>query len=165
MAGPSFIQALQARGGEAAVNEALRNPPVSTEQVLHPAKYPNDPPVPVEVPDLSSTLGTGWSDLDLSDVGEEFLLALLALHLPRSDAARAAAGWDGGRYRAWSDGSRTAVVLTTRWETPKDASEFAAAMDRWKQSLPAVVEPQAREVRVLFGSDATALQELRLAAG
>jgi hypothetical protein len=119
----------------------------------------------VEVPDLASLLGTGWSELDLSDVGEEFLLALLALHLPRSDAARAAAGWNGGRYRAWSDGARTAVVMATRWETLKDASEFAAAVNRWKQSLPAIVEPQGREVRVLFGSDATALQRLRLAAG
>jgi hypothetical protein len=165
VAGPAFVQALQSRGGEAAVNAALRHPPVSTEQVLHPEKYPDDLPVPVAVGDLAARLGPGWSDLDLSDVGEEFLRALLALHLPETDAEQAAAGWNGARYRAWTEGQAAAVELVTEWETLTDASEFADALDRWRQGRPVMVEPRGRQVRVLFASDPTTLQQLRVAAG
>src|SRR5439155_15444755 len=50
--GQAFVEALFARGGEGAVNAAFRNPPVSTEQILHPGKYPGDVPQAVDIPDL-----------------------------------------------------------------------------------------------------------------
>src|SRR5439155_12475487 len=111
--GLNFITALVARGGPSVVNQALQRFPVSTEQVMHPDRYPSDTPVPVDVPDFGPSLGPGWRDLDVMQVGEEWLKAMLELRLGKSDAANAAAGWDGGLYRAWTDGPHVAVVLST----------------------------------------------------
>ena len=124
----AFIQDLDDRGGTALVNRALTTFPVSTEQIIHPERWPNDTPQPVDVPDLGPALGAGWRDLDVMTVGEVWLQLMLELRLDADDAGRAATGWDGGLYRAWTDGSRTAVVLRTVWDSPEDAQEFADAM-------------------------------------
>ena len=57
-AGQIFIDALDRRGGVQAVNRAIETFPLSTEQVMHPERYPNDVPQPVDVPDLSGDSGT-----------------------------------------------------------------------------------------------------------
>jgi hypothetical protein len=98
--GLQFITALVADGGEKAVDHALTVLPVSTEQIIHPERYPNDVPTPVDVPDLGPKLGPGWTDLDVEGIGEEWLSLALALRLSGSEAASAAAGWDGGISRA-----------------------------------------------------------------
>ena len=162
--GQAFVEALLNRGGERAVNNAFRNPPVSTEQILHPDKYPSDTPQTVEIPDLSDRLGQGWSLLDQEDVGEGWLLMLLELRLSTGDSEDAAAGWDGGLLRAWSQGPETAVVIQTVWDTNRDASEFAKAMRDWLENQAAEVLQSGATVRVLFGSDRTALDALRAAA-
>ena len=166
--GLAFITARFADGGLKAIDGALTNFPVSTEQIIHPERYPNDVPTPVDVPDLSSRLGPGWEDLDVETVGEAWLSIAFGLRLSSSDAASAAAGWDGGIYRAWSDGDHRAVVMSTVWDTPGDAAEFAATMGRWiaagdgrsAQVLPA----DGASVRVLFASDAQTLASLEAAA-
>ena len=112
----------------ALVDRALITFPVSTEQILHPERWPHDTPQPVDVPDLGPALGAGWRDLDVMTVGEAWLRLMLELRLDAGEAEPAAAGWDGGLYRAWTDGSRTAVVLRTVWDTPEDAQQFADAM-------------------------------------
>ncbi len=162
--GQAFVEALLDRGGEGAVNNAFRNPPVSTEQILHPDKYPSDVPQTVEIPDLSDRLGRGWNLLDQEDVGEGWLLRLLELRLSEGDSEDAAAGWDGGLLRAWSRGSETAVLIQTAWDTNRDASEFAEAMRDWIGSQAARVQQSGATVRAMFGSDRTALDALRTAA-
>jgi hypothetical protein len=166
-AGLSFMSALDGSGGTEAVNAALQNFPVSTEQVMHPEKYPSDVPTAVDVPDLGPGLGAGWSDLDVSDVGESFLDIMLGLRLDASRAEAAAAGWDGGIYRAWSNGDRVAVVMQTVWDTPDDAREFADTMTDWIDAgdQPALVQPaDGNGVEVLFGSDAATLSALQSAS-
>ena len=159
-AGLSFITALNASGGAGAVNAAIEHFPVSTEQIMHPEKYPGDPPVPVNVPDLGASLGSRWTDLDVSDVGEEFLNQMIALRLDQTRADEAAAGWGGWIYRAWTDGTNTAVVMQTVWDTPSDAQQFATTMSDWIDAgdQSAQVQPvEGRSVRVLFASDAATL--------
>jgi acyl carrier protein len=84
-AGQGFVTALSNDGGVDAVDDAFRDMPVSTEQILHPERYPNDAPTPVDVEDLTPALGTAWEDLDVQEVGEGWLL--LALELRLDDAA------------------------------------------------------------------------------
>ena len=156
-AGLAFIQRLQEEGGTERVNQALRTFPVSTEQIIHPERWPNDVPQPVDVPDLGPGLGAGWTDLDVMTVGELWIQLMLDLRLSGDQASAAAAGWDGGLYRAWADGSRTAVVLRTEWDSPGDASEFVAAMNEWATDSPegsiSVQAPNGTTVDVFFGSD------------
>ena len=163
--GQAFVEALLARGGEKAVNSAFRNPPVSTEQILHPNRYPSDVPQAVEIADLSRRLGPGWTLLDQEEVGEGWLQLLLELRLPTRESEDAAAGWDGGLMRAWSKGSETAVLIRTVWDTERDATEFAATMGGWIESQAAEVDRSGTTVLVLFGSDRPALDALRAAAG
>lgn len=166
--GLQFITALVADGGERAVDHALVDLPVSTEQIIHPERYPNDVPTPVDVPDLGPKLGDGWKDLDVEGIGEEWLSLALALRLPGSDAASAAAGWDGGTSRAWSDGTHVAVVFSTVWDTAADAAEFARTMTRWIDAgdgqTAKVLPPDGTSVRALFASDGSTLSDLEAAA-
>jgi hypothetical protein len=166
-AGQRFVTQLVQRGGLEAVNHAFERFPVSTEQIMHPERFPNDVPTPVDVPELSSELGSGFQDLDVMDVGEMWLNLLLSQRLDSSVADAAAAGWDGGIYRAWSDGNDVAVVLQTTWDTEQDAAEFHDAMQDWIEGgngSGTVLEPQGKDVRVLFASDPSTLDTLDSAA-
>jgi hypothetical protein len=147
------------------VDGAFQDPPASTEQILHPEKYPDDAPQVVNVQDLSAALGAGWSDLDFQDVGEGWLRLMLQLRLDQGEADDAAEGWDGGQYRAWSDGARVAVVLDSVWDTEAEANEFAGSMESWLGTQPAAVLASGASVRVLFASDSQTLALLRTAAG
>jgi hypothetical protein len=164
-AGQSFVQAMLARGGFSALNDALRHPPISTEQVLHPGRFPSDVPQDVRAPDVSKQLGKGWKAIDSADVGEGFLRNLFRLELPSSEGDRAAAGWDGGQYRAFAMGDQTAVLLMTVWDSERDAREFSDAMEHWVRDRPATIVRAGSTVNVLFGSDEATLQALRQATG
>ena len=169
MAGMDFVTALEARGGVKAVDQALTDLPTSTEQIIHPETYPNDVPQPVDIPDLGPRLGSEWSDLDVQQVGEEFLSIMLALRLDQGTADEASAGWGGGIYRAWRNGAAVAVVLSTVWDTTTDATQFADAMQGWIDAgngqSATVLPVQGNRVEVLFGSDAQTLSALEAAAG
>ena len=130
VAGEAFVASLAA-GGTGAVDDAFRHFPVSTEQVIHPDRFPGDRPRQVAIPDLTGALGRGWGDLDAMTVGEEWLRAMLALRVPEGEADAAAAGWDGGGYRAFSDGRHVVVALRTAWDSGADARAFAAALREW----------------------------------
>jgi hypothetical protein len=166
--GVRFVAALDARGGLTEVNRAIRRLPVSTEQVIHPDAYPSDRPRTVEVPDLGPRLGAGWRDLDVMDVGEAWLDAMLR---PAGTLGAAAAGfpdpatgWDGGQYRAWTNGPHVAVVLQTAWDSRTAAAAFAAKAARWIGGRrDAEVGRLGSNVTVLFGSDAGTLRRLRAA--
>jgi hypothetical protein len=117
--------------GTDAVDAAFRRFPVSTEQVIHPETYPTDHPRAMTIPDLTPALGRRWGDLDAMTIGEEWLRAMLALRLDEAQADDAAAGWDGGGYRAFSDGRDVVVAMRTAWDTRGDAQAFARALRAW----------------------------------
>ena len=130
-AGQRFVDALADEGGPGAVDRALERFPTTTEQILHPSKFPDEVGESVDVPDFSPTFGPAWRDHDVMVVGEVWLKALLNLRSEEKTAADAAAGWGGGIYRAWSDGEDVAVILSTVWDSPGDATEFRDALARW----------------------------------
>jgi hypothetical protein len=154
-AGQRFVDALADEGGLEAVDRALRRFPTTTEQILHPEKFPDEVGEPVEVPDLAPTFGPDWRDHDVMVVGELWLKALLNLRLEDGAAESGAAGWGGGIYRAWSDGDDVAVILSTIWDTPAEAGEFREAIARWvsRGTLPGLVlEADGTRVHAGFGS-------------
>ncbi|MDQ4107873.1 MAG: hypothetical protein M3138_03580, partial [Actinomycetota bacterium] len=153
-AGQRFVDALADEGGTTAVDRALQKFPTSTEQILHPSKFPDDVAEKVEVPDFAPTFGLRWRDHDVMVVGEVWLKALLNLQLDEPTAASAAAGWDGGIYRAWSDGADVAVILSTVWDTSADAAEFSEDLSAWVSdgAAPGVVLADGTRVHAGFGS-------------
>ena len=166
--GQRFADALADAGGPAAVDRALRKFPTTTEQILHPSKYPGDVAEPVEVPDFAPTFGPRWRDHDVMVVGEVWLKALLNLRLDESGAASAAAGWDGGIYRAWNDGDDVAVILSTVWDTPADAEEFRGALSEWVShgSGPGLVlAADGTRVHAGFGTSDSVMSAVSAALG
>jgi hypothetical protein len=131
--GLQFVQGLQATGGWTAVDDAFARPPASTEQVLHPDKYvANEAPLAVRLPkDLAARLGAGWK-VGLEDTLGEFSLKVWLANAGggkgAATSAPASAGWGGDRV-ALLDGpdGATAVAISTTWDTPADAAEFATA--------------------------------------
>ena len=139
--GEKFVDALhKATGDWSLVDAALKSqPPVSTEQIIHPEKYvPFERPLAVKL-DTAKQLGDGWKRASDGTLGELDTREILRLGDPGA-APEAAAGWGGGRYELWQqsgsapDGckapcrSRDALVLSWRWDKPRDAREFDAAL-------------------------------------
>lgn len=133
-AGQAFVSDLEARGGIPEIDDALRRFPATTEQILHPDRFPSDTPSRVDVPDLTEELGPRWGDLDVMQVGEAWLAAMLSLRLDDSVADAAAAGWDGGVYRAFTDGRDALVAFDTAWDSQADADAFEQALREWFDS-------------------------------
>ena len=131
-AGEVFAASLYRRGGLPALAAAYRDPPLSTEQVLHPRKYPGDEPTPVADRDPTGALGAGWHR-GLSNTMGEFEMRLLFVEtLGRRRAESAADGWDGARYHfCLKEGLPSFVGVSSVWDTEKDAAEFASAWAEW----------------------------------
>ncbi len=130
--GYDFVQTLFDRGGWDAVNRAYKNPPVSTEQILHPERYPEDVPSLVNLPDILPILGNGWELVDQDVVGEWYTYLILAFGLDEnaristSRAARAAEGWAGDAYAVYyqDQNEAAAMIYEALWETDAEAKDF-----------------------------------------
>lgn len=129
LTGSTFVNALRAEGGWALVDAAYTtNPPLSTEQIMHPEKYlAGDVPQEVTLlPDATLT-ADGWTLLFDRPLGEFFLRQYLDTQLSPLEVIEAGAGWGGDRYHLYvnpTTGER-AWVLRLVWDTPQDADEFA----------------------------------------
>jgi hypothetical protein len=131
--GLRFVRTLYVQGGWGAVNRAYRDPPKTTEQLLHPERYlgNRDHPQKVQVPDLSSRLGGGWRPAGEFSFGELDARLLLQGELPVTAAEAAAEGWDGGHVRTFQRGTDTALALRTVWDSTAEATRFCTAMRTW----------------------------------
>jgi hypothetical protein len=128
-------------GGWKVVDTAMRfRPPASTEQVLHPEKY-----VAVEQPDrVAAPSLPGWKALSRSTMGE-WLTARLLAGAGGTGAAAAAAGWGGDAYALLGRGDERALGIRWRWDTPRDAREFARALRAWAEDGMPESEPMGRD--------------------
>jgi hypothetical protein len=154
-AGGEFVAQLHDDGGWDAVTDVYDRLPASTEQVIHPDRYPGDTPQNVTVPDSS---GDAWQPVSAAadTVGESGLFTMLwypsvangeSVVMPQRAAVNrslrsqrpfvygydhpATTGWDGDRlvpYVSESAGANeTAFVWQTAWDSPEDAAEFREA--------------------------------------
>jgi len=128
-------------GGWKVVDAAMRfRPPASTEQVLHPEKY-----IAVEQPDrVAAPSLRGWKVLERSTVGE-WLTARLLAGAGGTDAPAAAAGWGGDAYALLGRGDERALGIRWRWDSPRDAREFASALRAWAEDGMPGSEPAGRD--------------------
>ncbi len=129
--GALFVHRVLRRHGWNGVNVLYRDPPISTEQVLHPEKYfaKRDKPTGLTVDDPRGLFPQGWRELENQVLGELMIRCLLKTYLPVSEAVTAAAGWDGDRFVAYGLGSDIAFVWFTIWDSEADAREFTSAYD------------------------------------
>jgi hypothetical protein len=147
---PAWLAAIHADDA-AALEKLYADPPVSTEQVLHPAKFPlvgpRDYPHKVATPDVRAILGEGWENVSDDDLGELQTGVLLTQlrwvkYAPtfggvldpateglgfKEPIKSAVEGWDGDRYSAWIEKAtgRVAIVWVSAWDSDADAKQFA----------------------------------------
>lgn len=125
-----FVAALRSAGMSwSRIRDVYRDPPQSTEQILHPKKYHpvRDLPSTVTLPDtVLSGMKRTWTGV----AGEFHARQILLAGLPIAESALAAEGWDGDlTVVAESKAGKVALTLST-WDSVDDATEFAKALQK-----------------------------------
>ncbi|MBI3680526.1 MAG: hypothetical protein HY235_09035 [Acidobacteria bacterium] len=121
--GFTFQQAVVVKLGNPGFSEVFRNPPASSQQILHPEKYfariqPARPLLPkVEL--------RGWDELIAGGLGELDHEILLRQYAGETEA-RLARKWRGSQFRVLERKKHEQFVLlySSEWEDPKSAQEF-----------------------------------------
>jgi hypothetical protein len=128
-AGTTFLQkVLRAGSGwEEFHKRVFENPPVSTQQILHPELYlAGVAPRPVSLPDLTPVLPPGYRRLDKNAVGEFGLRGILKQYLGKARAEEHSWAWAGDRYGIYEDeaGNEVALLFRLRLESVEAAARF-----------------------------------------
>jgi hypothetical protein len=130
--GFAFVNQLYGRKKWQAIDDAFMHPPTSTEQILHPEKYPKENPVLVEIPDLLPTLGSGWTEIDRNVMGEWYTYLILSsavkpqYRMDDAEARVASTGWGGDTYVYYTSADSKDYLFTwhSNWDTSHDSDEF-----------------------------------------
>ena len=183
--GAAFVYSQWHDGDWRHIDAIWAAPPVSTEQIIHPERYPDDLPEVVELAGLATRLGEGWEAVHEMVLGEMIISVLLAdgepwdtedldvFEAPVLENAEAAAGWGGDRL-VHLHGPRGTwlMVWQTAWDRAEDATEFAAVTREALKDLDhttgvivgadASVSRHAHPVLMLIASDdATYVRAIR----
>jgi hypothetical protein len=122
--GMVFCMKIANTGGWSAIDDVYKNPPLSTEQILHPDKYRAKPDYPMVIDLGALKPGDGWNEIGRNVLGE----MQMAIMLKKHGGHAAAAGWDGDRYAIFEgQKSKLGLVWLTTWDSEDDAREFAKA--------------------------------------
>jgi hypothetical protein len=127
--GTMFVHWARRRDGWRAVDEAWKNPPKTTEQLLHPEKYAaREPGVAIAVP-LPDPQGP--KDVIFKDIfGEQSLRLLFEEWMPRRRAVESASDWGGDRIAVFRDDKRFAVAWHVQFDTEAAAVRGLEAFAR-----------------------------------
>src|SRR3989440_4472830 len=125
LGGLTFSAAVMKNTGWAALPGLFEKPPVSTQQILHPALYRSGKtPVTVALPQLEKVLGNNWSKLDENIMGEFGWKEVLKQFLDNDRTKTLAAAWDGDHYIVFEQKRTKKLILVTRLHL--DSEEHAA---------------------------------------
>jgi hypothetical protein len=126
--GAKFTQkVLKANGSWADFQKVFKNPPASTQQILHPDLYFQQvKPEQVDLPHLKSAIPRGYLQLDENVVGEFALGEVLKQFVGPGDAEELAPMWRGDRYALFEDKDtkQTILVVLLVLDSESDASSF-----------------------------------------
>jgi len=154
------------KGVADALVAAAKDPPASSEQILHPEKYwdaeKKDPPIAVTDADVEKAVTPPGYQVVHRDTFGEVLAAvvtqpkewkpnLMLMGLPTYWTQAAATGWGGDRFYVLAPG-KTAKdaagnlkdakgVWVTLWDTPQDRDEFVQA---YEANAPAALRGSAK---------------------
>jgi len=113
--GLNFSAAVMRNTGWSTLPALFEKPPVSTQQILHPALYRSGKiPATVTLPRLEKLLGENWSKLDENIMGEFGWKEVLKQFLDNDRAKNLAAAWDGDRYLLYEQKQTKKLILVTR---------------------------------------------------
>jgi hypothetical protein len=128
LAGVSFTQQfLKAHTGWSDLKLLFENPPVSTQQIMHPSLYLKGvKPTPVSLPDWKGVIPADWKLLEENVMGEFGLDEVLKQYLGPDRADPLASTWTGDRYAVFEDQKTkaTPLVFKLSLDNLQDAAGF-----------------------------------------
>lgn len=128
LAGTTFSQQfLKAHTGWSDLKLVFENPPVSTQQILHPNLYLTGmKPLPVALPDWKAIVPADWKLLEENVMGEFGLGEVLKQFLGQKRADALSPAWTGDRYAVFENGQTkdTVLVFKLTLDNDGDAARF-----------------------------------------
>jgi len=113
--GLTFSAAILKPTGWEGLAAIFAKPPVSTQQIMHPALYRSGKvPTAVVLPSIEKVLGPEWTKLEDNIMGEFGWKEVLRQFLDDPRAKSLAAAWDGDRYAVYEQKQTKRLVLITR---------------------------------------------------
>jgi len=132
--GPPAVELLAARGGDAAVDAALRRPPTTDRELLDPralkdhsgAREVDEPALPDGVSD----------SLDGGDLGSITWFLVLAERIDPATALDAVDGWAGDAFVAYEQDGVTCVAMAFVGTDDAATNRMHDALDEWATAMP-----------------------------
>ena len=121
---------LKAGNGWPNFYKVFSNPPVSTQQIMHPDLYLQGVlPAKVDLPATKGLISSEWKKLDENNMGEFGVQEILKQFLPKERSTTLAAAWVGDRYALFENqkNKRTLLVFRVRLADDEDAARFFGA--------------------------------------
>jgi hypothetical protein len=129
--GETFVDELLALGGQKTLDDAFAAPPTTSEEVIDVDKYlAKEGRVDVAPPAADGAV------VDDGVMGEIVIQYLLENVVSVAQASRAAAGWAGDWYVAWSANGASCVRMSVQMDTASDTSDLKSALDKWVATRP-----------------------------
>jgi hypothetical protein len=128
LGGLTFSAAILKDTGWSGLSGLFERPPISTQQILHPALYRSGKsPQSVTLPPIEKLLGSGWSKLDENVMGEFGWKEVLKQFLDDARAKTLAAAWDGDKYALYEEKQSKRLILVTRlhFDSEEHATRFS----------------------------------------
>jgi hypothetical protein len=114
------------------VTDVFRDPPVTTEQVIH--NYTPGEELPKALDVTVDGTDTSWEFRTDSTKGELFTRVVLADAIPEENASRAAAGWGNDRLLEFRNEGQKGYVWILRWDSTEDADQFGRSFERYLEA-------------------------------
>jgi hypothetical protein len=128
LAGTGFTQEfLKAHSGWKDIHLVFENPPVSTQQILHPDLYLNGTkPVAATLPTWKGVVPENWKLLEENTMGEFGVGEVLKQFRKDNSEDPLSAAWKGDRYAVFEDAKSKTTPLVFRLvlDSPEDAARF-----------------------------------------
>jgi hypothetical protein len=113
--GLTFSATILKPSGWQALSGIFTKPPVSTQQILHPALYSSGKvPAAISLPSMEKPLGANWVKLEENVMGEFGWKEVLKQYLDEPRGKSLSAGWDGDRYAVYEEKPSKRLLLITR---------------------------------------------------
>ena len=128
LAGTGFTQEfLKAHSGWKDIHLVFENPPVSTQQILHPDLYLNGTkPVAATLPTWKGVVPENWKLLEENTMGEFGVGEVLKQFRKENSEDPLSTAWKGDRYAVFEDAKSKTTPLVFRLvlDSPEDAARF-----------------------------------------
>jgi len=144
-AGPPFIDALLAAGGEGRVDSAFASPPKTTSEILYPYRFlagSRGPQV--------ATPSAGGQVIDSGHLGGFVTLLVLERLMSRQQATAAVSRWVGDAFVAWQSGGATCVRDRVRSLDGSADGALESALREWSLDESATFQTNGADGSVMF---------------